>query len=297
LILFLVNVAIRRWVVRRIADIGHAIDDFGRQGPLPTLPESPPDEIGRLSSAFNEMTRRINRRDQENTVLSAALERRVAERGQLLKKVINAQEDERIRLARELHDELGQALSSTAIQIALAKRKLSEDPDLATSHLGQAEDILNESTAQIYALISGLRPAMLDDLGLQAALRALVKRMLDPRKIDYSLDLKCPQGELQPEIETLLYRIFQEALTNVVKHSRASSITLKLHCANESIEGELVDDGHGFDLDTRQVVDHGQGLGLLGMRERVEQFGGTIDISSRPQAGTRIHISLPREGS
>ena len=294
LILLLVNIAIRRWVVRRIDAIGMAIEGFGRDAERHALPEYPPDEIGRLSSTFNAMTRRIDRRERENELLTDVLEKRAAERGQLLKKLISAQEEERMRVARELHDELGQALSSTAIQIALARRKLDEDPGQASSHLGQAESILNTSTEQMYDLISGLRPSILDDLGLQAALRALMKRMLDPQGIDYELEMACPQEKLTPEIETVLYRVFQEALTNVVRHAQASSIQLRFRCLNGSIEGELVDDGIGFEqVDFTHDGADARGLGLLGMRERIEPFGGSVDVQSKQGEGTRVLVYIP----
>jgi signal transduction histidine kinase len=296
LILLLVNVAIRRWVVRRIDVIGNAIEGFGRNAQRSALPEYPPDEIGRLSAAFNAMTRRIDRREHENQILAEALEKRAAERGQLLKKLISAQEEERMRVARELHDELGQALSSTAIQIALAKRKLPGEPGQSSTHLDQAESILTTSTEQMYDLISGLRPSILDDLGLQAALRALLKRMLDPQEVDHHLEISCAQEHLEPEIETVLYRVFQEALTNVVKHAHASTIHLKLNCENGSIEGELLDDGVGFDDDFPLESGEQRGLGLLGMRERVEPFGGSVEISSQPGEGTRVLVHIPLRG-
>jgi signal transduction histidine kinase len=148
----------------------------------------------------------------------------------------------------------------------------------------------------MYDLISGLRPSILDDLGLQAALRALLKRMLDPQEVDHHLEISCAQEHLEPEIETVLYRVFQEALTNVVKHAHASTIHLKLNCENGSIEGELLDDGVGFDDDFPLESGEQRGLGLLGMRERVEPFGGSVEISSQPGEGTRVLVHIPLRG-
>jgi signal transduction histidine kinase len=295
-IIILVGVAIQHWVVQPIDDIGKAIEGFDRHRPPPVLPEGAADEIGRLSSTFNEMTRRIRLQDQQNEALSDKLHQRVVERGNLLRRLITAQEEERKRLARELHDELGQGLSSMAIQVALAERHLGIDPQAAKEHLEQIEQLLDESTSQMDDLISGLRPAMLDDLGLQASLRALAKRTLIPAGLAIDLDMSCLSQELPGELETVLYRVVQEALTNVVRHAGASHVDLKLACEDGWLICQLADDGTGFDQDQVAASGRENGMGLLGMRERIEQVGGEIQIESGPGAGTSLRARLPLEG-
>ena len=295
-IVLLVSLAIQHWVVKRIDDVGLAIEGFDRNSPLAPLPETPADEIGRLSRTFNEMTGRIRLQDRENEALSASLRQRVKERGDLLRRLIHAQEEERKRVARELHDELGQGLSSMAIQIALAERQLEEEPHKAKEHLNQAERLLDDSTSQMDDLISGLRPAMLDDLGLQAALRALAKRTLAPAGIRFKLDMANLQRNVPGEVEIVLYRVIQEAFTNVLRHAQASQVELKL----ESVDGELTcevhDDGKGFNPDLQDASSRGDGMGLLGMRERIDQFDGTLKIISRPGTGTTLQVRLPVDG-
>jgi signal transduction histidine kinase len=295
-IVILVNLAIRHWVIRRIDELSHALEGFSGDHSPTDLPEYPPDEIGRLSRAFNAMTKRIHKREAENQALSQALRRRIAERGRLLKQIITAQEQERMRVARELHDELGQGLSSSALQIELARRH-QQQPERVREHLDHAMEILSASTDQMYELISGLRPSVLDDLGLGAALDNLANRILEPTGVEYTQTTQGIDGRLPAEIETVLYRILQEAMTNVIRHARAKSVELNLHCTSDRVVARLTDDGIGFIPDQLPRKEGKQnGLGLLGMRERVEQFEGEFEISSRPNRGTQVKIELPLHG-
>ena len=298
LIILLVNFAVRRWVLTRIDNLHSALDGFGRLLQPQDLPEGPQDEIGRLSHTFNVMAKRISKRDAENQALSLALQKRMAERGQLLKQFITAQEEERIRVARELHDELGQSLSSSVLQIDIAKRQLANDPNAPVEHLDQANAILKDATDQMYDLISGLRPSVLDDLGLEAAFTSLAKRTLEPAGVAFSIETYELKDRLPSEIVTVLYRVFQEAITNVLRHARASSVTLNLSLRDQHVIGEMTDNGVGFDPDQPPEANgRSSGLGLVGMRERVEQCGGEFLLSSQPGEGTRILVRLPVESS
>jgi signal transduction histidine kinase len=298
LIIIMVNFAIRRWVITRIDNLHDALEDFGRLPQPQDLPEGPQDEIGRLAHTFNIMAKRITKRESENQALSEALRRRINERGKLLKQIITAQEQERMRVARELHDELGQSLSSTVLQIDMAKRQLADNPAAPVEHLDQANTILKDATDQMYDLISGLRPSVLDDLGLEAAFASLAKRTLKPAGVEFSLETDQLEDRLPTEIETILYRVFQEALTNVLRHAQASSVALKLTLQGQQVIAEYVDNGVGFDIEQPPESNgRSTGLGLVGMRERVEQFSGEFHVSSKPGQGTRIFVRLPIESS
>jgi signal transduction histidine kinase len=296
IIILLVNFAVRRWVLTRIDNLHAALEGFGGSIQPQDLPEGPQDEIGRLSHTFNVMAKRITKRDSENRALSQELRSRNAERGQLLKQIITAQEEERIRVARELHDELGQSLSSTALQIEMAKRQLPHNSTEIAEHLDQANSILKDATDQMYDLISGLRPSVLDDLGLEAAFTSLAKRTLEPAGVDFSIESVELEDRLPSEIETVLYRVFQESFTNVIRHAQASKVKLTLKVEHDYVSGELVDNGLGFDR-ANKPDENGRtsGLGLVGMRERVEQFGGKFSIRSEPGEGTQISVRLPIE--
>lgn len=298
IMIILVNFAIQRWVVDRIDHLHSAIEGFGRSPQPQDLPEGPQDEIGRLSHTFNLMAKRISNREAENQTLSEALNQRINERGKLLRKIIFTQEEERVRVARELHDELGQSLSSTALQIEMAKRQLSPELDEPIAHLNQANQILNTATDQMYDLISGLRPSILDDLGLEAAFRSLAKLTLEPAGVSFNIDCSGLIDRLPGELEIVIYRVFQEAFTNILRHARATEVKLKIRVKDDYVHGEIVDNGRGFDVNRpNETNGRSSGLGLVGMRERIEQFDGEFNLYAKPGEGTRIHVALPIVGA
>ncbi len=290
------NLAINQFVLQRLGRLTEAIRNFSLGKKNPQLPVTSGDEIGKLSEAFNSMSSRVELHEKENKALTEALDNRIAERGVLLKRLIHAQEEERKRIAREIHDEFGQSLSSIALNIELTHRALAQDPNKATDHLSRAGELVANSTDQMYNLILGLRPSALDDLGLIAALKSHIHRTLEPAGIGYDFQTEALTNRLPPQIETALFRLIQEALTNIIRHAEASRVTLSISLRNGVIQGDVIDDGVGFDPSSIRISDQDeQGLGLLGMRERVEQFGGTLDVDSSPGSGTRIRIRLPIE--
>ena len=289
----LANLAVNRMVLRRLSGLSSAMADMGRKGPAVRLAERPADEIGRLSAAFNMMTERIQQREIENQELSEALKRRAEERGELLERLITAQEEERKRVARELHDELGQGLSSAALTIEVAQRSIEGDPVKASRHLDQAHEVIADATERMYDLIMGLRPSVLDDLGLVAALWSHAERTLEPAGISFKMDASAATDRLPPATETALFRIFQEAITNVLRHANASLVVLRIAVVDGSVEAEVEDNGVGFGHDLWGDDGGRRGLGLLGMRERTQQLGGRIDVLSRPGEGTKLLIRIP----
>ena len=293
----LANLAIYQFIVRRLSRLAFAMEDLGSGELDRPLSDPSNDVIGRLSAVFNRMVLRVRKREKENKDLTKALDTRITERGVLLKRVIHAQEEERKRLAREMHDDLGQGLSSIALNIELTQRALDGNARAAQEHLQRAGAMVSDSTERMYDLILGLRPSALDDLGLVAALNTLIQQTLEPLGIDSDFQTKPLPERLPPEIETILFRIIQEALTNVVRHSQASKVFLSLAPKNGAIEGKIEDNGIGFDPSRFKVTAGDErGLGLLGMKERVELFGGKISIHSELGAGTRIKLILPIEG-
>lgn len=290
----IVNVGVRRLLVRRVQQLSRAITTFHPGENKVELPESPQDELGLLSNSFGALMDRIDRREAENRTLSDTLRKRNREQGLLLRNLINAQEEERKRVARELHDELGQALSSTALQIEVAKQSLAKDPAQAEQSLSDAHAMIADSTEQISDLIMGLRPSSLDDLGLQSALRAHTDRVLGNAGIHYKLDFDSNSDRLPIELETVLFRVFQEALTNIVRHSDATSVEMQIKQTNGLITGYISDNGRGFNEHAEATTSKsGEPYGLLGMRERIELCGGRIEIHSAPKKGTTIQMQIP----
>jgi signal transduction histidine kinase len=209
-------------------------------------------------------------------------------------RLATAQEDERRLIARELHDEVGQALTAINVELSIAHRT-SGVPPAALERLNEARRMAEGTVETIRNLSQLLHPPLLDDLGLAAAL----KHQLDTfsRRHDIRADLVHESGDrrLAPELEVALYRIVQEALTNVAKHARATSCRVTVRDTASSVQVTIEDDGSGFDARERDVerLTHSQGVGLIGMRERAQQLGGTFEVDSAPGRGTRIIVEMP----
>jgi signal transduction histidine kinase len=289
-----VNVAVSRFVFRRLEALAAAIKKLGRGQHASLLPENQSDEIGQVSLAFNEMARQIDTRESENRELSETLDRRSKERGELLKRLITAQEDERMRIARELHDELGQALAVLALQTELAHKSVLKKPERTLQILDQIQTLVGETSEQMYNMILALRPSVLDDLGLAVALRSHADRVLGDSGIIFQLDARRLPRRLSPDLEIVLYRVFQEALTNIFRHARASNVTIRLAQEEGCFVGEIEDDGQGFDRsEVPDNPENSHGLGLAGMQERVLQHNGLFEVFSQPGQGTKIKIRIP----
>lgn len=292
--ILLVNIVLNRLVLSRLERLIAAINEFGQGDLASAIPEDEPDEIGQMAGAFNRMAHRVEKRESENLALSEGLRRQSALRGELFKRLITAQEDERKRLARELHDELGQALTGLIFRAEAMGELFSIDPGSAHEKLVEIRSLAGETSQIMYELIMDLRPAALDDLGLAAAIRAYADRLLADTNTTFVLDTNGLQDRLPSTLETTLYRVFQEALSNVVRHAGAERVQIALRKCDSVFEGEIVDNGKGFALDSINMNGNSsRGLGLLGMQERVAQCGGYMDIVSRPGSGTRIMVRLP----
>jgi len=292
--LIVVNLAISYLVITPVVKVAEALGLFGSGKRDIRFKVDRADEIGQLESDFNEMVLQIQTEESTNLALSEDLKHQTARQQDLLKGLITAQEDERKRVARELHDDLGQSLSGLALHLEAAQQFVETDPDRALEQLSLTREMINSTTQQMYELIMALRPSVLDELGLAAALRSLAKRVLPADRFVFTLESDQLKNRLQPSIETALYRIFQEALSNIVRHSAADRVNITLSQRGRVFEGEISDNGKGINLETgNRETDHPHGLGILGMQERVAQVGGTIDIKSGPGEGTRISIRIP----
>ena len=212
-------------------------------------------------------------------------------RRHLLARAISAQEDERKRVARELHDETGQALS--AILVGLRSVEDAETIAQARSRARGLRDIAAATVRDVGRIARGLRPSVLDDLGLIPALQRYAEELRDARHLAVRIaDDGCER--LPPEVETTLYRIVQEALTNVARHAQARTATVTIARSNGTVRAVVRDDGSGFDFDAAMhVTARRQPLGVIGMQERASLLGGNVVIASRPGAGTTVTVTLP----
>jgi two-component system sensor histidine kinase UhpB len=248
--------------------------------PEPALEAS--DRVELLAASLREITRQNEKLFGE----LVAGERRF--RG-LARSVWNVQEAERRRLARDLHDGIGQTLTALKQQLDVVEQSASELPAAARTRLRDAAELAAQALHETRELSRLLRPQILDDLGLEPALRWLTRTFSERTGLALEVDLVGIDRRLPPDLETLAYRVVQEGLNNVGKHAGAGRAQVWARCEGGQLELVVADDGKGFDPNAPE----GDGSGLRGMRDRVELFGGRIDIGSRPGKGTRIVARVP----
>jgi len=209
----------------------------------------------------------------------------------LSSKLITVQEEERRSIARELHDEVGQALTAIKVELAVAQRAI--EIGTRVDVLADVRSITDGALHTVRDMSHLLHPAVLDDLGLVAAVDSHLKRFGRRHAISVALFPDQMEGRLDRETEVTAYRIVQEALTNVAKHSRAQSCRVYLQCRSDTLLVEVEDDGLGFDPARVAGSEATAGLGLIGIRERASRIGGTLRVESAEGKGTRISVELP----
>jgi signal transduction histidine kinase len=205
--------------------------------------------------------------------------------------LISAHEDERARVARELHDEAGQNLTALLLHLESLAEMLPPGADQAKRRLGELEAFTASIVQEMRRLMMDLRPTLLDDLGLIPAVRSFAESQLTRSGTRISVEVKGERRRLAPALEIALFRILQEAITNIAKHAQAAGGTVELCFQQSSVAACITDDGRGFDpVATRSTW---QTFGLLGIEERVALLGGTLRIDSHENRGTRIALEIP----
>lgn len=215
-------------------------------------------------------------------------------RGELLHRIVNAQEQERQRIARELHDGPGQTLTALGLGLAASAESII-DPPQAHTQLNELKDLSASALQEIHDIILDLRPSVLDDLGLIAALRSQLQLLEQRAHVRTQLAVNGTRRRLPPDLETIIFRIVQEALTNIAKHAHARLAHVKVVYEPDQLIITIEDDGQGFDMATalEPPADRRRAWGLLGMQERVALTGGQCTITSEPHQGTVIHVRIP----
>jgi signal transduction histidine kinase len=211
----------------------------------------------------------------------------------LSRRVLSVQEEERKRISRELHDVIAQML--TGINVRLATLKI--DAAASTRGLGRkisrTQRMVEKSVDVVHRFARELRPAILDDLGLIPALHSFLKRFIKETGIRASLTAFAGVEKLSAAKRTVLYRVAQEALTNVARHARAGRVDVNIRLLRNAVHMQVKDDGRSFDADRTMRAKANRSMGLLGMRERVEMVGGSFNIVSSPGKGTSIETRVP----
>lgn len=228
----------------------------------------------------------------ENARLYAEIQHKEQLRGELFQKAINAQEEERRRIARELHDETSQSL--TAVLFAVETLQQNCTTGDFRKQLGQMHNLLQHTLDGVHKVIFDLRPSMLDHLGLVPAIRSLAKSRLESVGVRVTLYEDGPTRRLSLEMETALYRVVQEAITNISRHAAARNVIITCVFTEAWVNICVEDDGIGFDINGLMLEqDSPRGLGLLSIQERLELLGGQMEILTRPGNGTQLFVRVP----
>ena len=207
--------------------------------------------------------------------------------------LLKVREEERTSIAREMHDELGQALTGLKMDLAWISRRLPTEQAALRERTDAMGDLVDRTIQTVRRLSSELRPGVLDDLGLAAAVEWFTHDFQSRTGIHCDLSEAIGEGAIAPEVATALFRILQESLTNVARHAGATRIEIDLRQEDRVIHLDVHDDGRGI---RREEVADGEAFGLIGMRERAELLNGRFLITRAPEGGTQVHVSIPAEG-
>jgi len=248
-------------------------------------------ELDQLGQVFNDMMAALDSNWQENTRLQQQLQDRDFIRSHYLKRLIAVQEDERKRISRELHDQTSQSL--TSLMLGLKAIQEAETLEEVRQYTREYRTIIAQSLEEIQNLAFQLRPSALDDLGLVPALKRYVQELSRRKNIDIDFVWQdYTRDTLGAAEETIVYRVVQEALTNIIKHAKAGNVRIRLRIRQDKFVALVKDDGRGFNTDVIKDKDPNN-LGIYGMKERAQLVGGNLYIKSRKNRGTLVMLVLP----
>jgi len=300
----LLGIGLSRGIVRPIQSLINATQRIGRGNLSEPIRVSSRDEIGTLARSFDNMRIKLYESLESIHRHNIELENRVLERTQqirqsrqkvesLLKKLLSSQEDERKRIARELHDDILQDISAFLIKLDICKMYPEK---ITTEKIEEMRMIALKTIDGIHNVIQNLRPTILDDLGLEAGIKWLLDKHLGERGIHYYLTIKAePNKRFDPRVEIALFRILQESIVNIARHSEAGNVFVILKTEKDSVVVDIEDDGEGFDVHSvlRHTSDGGRGLGIIGMKERASLLNGKLQVCSSPGSGTKVSLRIP----
>ena len=244
-------------------------------------------------AAQEEITVTQKQAQAEMQVLNEELKAREELRGELLRQVVTAQEAERQRVARELHDGVGQSLSALGMGLAAASITVRTNPEAGARQLTELKEMSTQLSQEMSLLMAGLRPSSLTDLGLIPALRSQIQAFEKQSEAIVDFVVDGHEERIQPELETIVFRIAQEALNNIAKHADAECVTVRVGFSDENIHLTVQDDGSGFDTDEALRPDPNRRWGLVGIQERVRIVRGDCIIDSQSNKGTIIRACIP----
>jgi signal transduction histidine kinase len=201
-----------------------------------------------------------------------------------------AREEERRSIAREIHDELGQALTTMKLELSLLREEVLQDATAATQRIQSLKDGVDETIHAVKRIITKLRPGLLDDLGLIAAIEWQAKDFQRHTGIVCEVLAEPEEMNINSEISTAMFRIFQETLTNITRHSGATRVTVNLVQTDDVLKLQVHDNGRGI---TAEEINDPKAFGLIGIRERAQYWHGAVEINGKPEFGTTIIVRFP----
>ncbi|TVR12830.1 MAG: sensor histidine kinase [Planctomycetota bacterium] len=235
----------------------------------------------------------LTRSEQQGREVRIEAEQLQEQMRRLSRQLITAQEDERRHISRELHDVIGQILAGINIRLSALKHKAQLNSADVDKHIAQAQRLVHKSVGIVHRFARKLRPPALDDLGLLPALQAHIHSRTQRSKIHATVSVCAAAEQLTMEQRTTLYRVAQEALANIMRHARASSMEIRITQVANSIRMVVQDNGRSFQSQRVLNTPNSKRLGLLGMRERIEMLNGTFEIIAEPEVGTTIIAIIP----
>jgi signal transduction histidine kinase len=257
-----------------------------------------------LRSAYDDLERRVEERTIELSRVNENLRTEIIEhkesetaRVQLLRRLVTAQEEERRRISRELHDQTGQHLSALLLGLKTLNKSAGNGQTSLNKSLRQLQELTERLVEDAHHLAWELRPAALDDLGLEMAISTYVEKWSERNSITLDFHSGLNKCRLPPAVETAVYRIVQEALTNVVKHAQANRVSVMLEHRHDELLVIVEDNGRGFYPELPFTVKEGGGLGLIGIQERVALVSGKLNIESASGSGATLAIRIPAPAS
>jgi signal transduction histidine kinase len=248
------------------------------------------DELSQLAFAFDQMAEKLEQRQAERDRAEREIRDSREELRNLSAHLQSVREEERTRMAREIHDELGQGLTALKMDVSYLNRHYLEEDATFKNKLASMEEVIDRTIETVQKLSGELRPGILDDLGLAAAIEWQAEEFENRTGIECQVSLSPEAIILNKEQSTTMFRIFQETLTNVIRHARATKVEVRLKEQDGSIVLEVTDNGRGI---TEAEIGDARSFGLIGMRERVDFIEGEVTIVGSPGKGTRIKVTLP----
>jgi two-component system sensor histidine kinase UhpB len=281
----LVNFLILEAALRPLRDLRKLTEKIqcGNKLQLDLL-KNPDSDTVSLATTLRSLVNLLEERNQELHALSG--------------RAISAQEEERKSIARSLHDDTGQALTMLIISLDQLEASLPAQQQTIKEDLQEIRLLAANALVELRRIVFGLRPAILDDLGLVSAIRWYARENLEAAGVQVEVHAPEPMPEIPPEVTISLFRISQEAVNNILRHAAASSVQINISLQPQTILLQVRDDGHGFNLQAASLTAlSSHHLGILGLRERAEMLGGQVELISSPGQGTDLKVCLPLSGT